>query len=125
MIDLEKILELESKATPYFMGGYIPANCKHERNPNLDYSEDWISLGTRVRTCDQAKIDTDFIREVRSNIRQICLELQAAREVINSARFVLARHDSGIFGGHQDIACSACVLDANIREYDEVINGKG
>mgnify|MGYP003402985683 CR=1 FL=1 len=111
MIDLEKILELESKATPYFMGGYIPANCKHERNPNLDYSEDWISLGTRVRTCDQAKIDTDFIREVRSNIRQICLELQAAREVLIHLNNIMY--------------CTGPELKSALKQYEEVTNGKG
>ena len=96
MIDLEKILELESKATsgPWHHAQKSENLCEVSNGESsLAICAIW-SWGIPGEL-QMNKKNSELIVEMRNNIKQICLELQAAREVINSARFVLARHDSG------------------------------
>ncbi len=69
MIDLEKILELESKASG------APWDEMH-------FDTYCCAVGPECVEQKQARKDQDLINLMRNNIRQICLELQAAREVL-------------------------------------------
>lgn len=91
MIDLEKILELESKATP---GGF-----------DVDVYQDLI-----------------FLDYVRQNIRQICLELKAAREYFSKDSEV---RQISLKEGLQAASNAWQDREDLLQKYHEVANGKG
>lgn len=104
MIDLEKILELEARATG------APWDEMH-------FDTYCCAVGPECVEQKQARKDQDLINLMRNNIRQICLELQAAREVIDAATSVqkyLSKNGK-----------TSPDLRFALEEYNEVINGKG
>jgi hypothetical protein len=80
MIDLDKLLELEAKATtpPW--------------NVNFDYSDEHVCLKNYEGHTDiwhttlENGPDTKLISAMRNSIRELCIELKAAREVIEKGR---------------------------------------
>lgn len=109
MIDLEKILEIEAQASrgPWnfdsdtgLCGYYYFPKCKHGREPEA--------------------INADLINIMRSNIRQICLELQAAREYFSKDSEV--RHLS-LKDGLQAASNAWQEREDLLQKYHEVANG--
>lgn len=84
MVDIAKLLELESKATKANWeyddgtrwGGY--------QEPPMPQVKPSIKIGDSLMEFDGFGYDFDaeLIVEMRNNIRQICLELKAARECV-------------------------------------------
>lgn len=105
MIDLDKILELEAKASG------APWDEMH-------FDTYCCAVGPECYEQKQARKDQDLINLMRNNIRQICLELKAAREVIATVR-----HQTCYAGN--DCMGVFLAVDNAIDKYDEVTNGKG
>lgn len=108
MIDLEKILELESKASG------APWDEMH-------FDTYCCAVGPECVEQKQARKDQDLINLMRNNIHQICLELKAAREFFSREKEARVMLDQGDMMG----ACNAWKDCAELmKKYYEVANGK-
>lgn len=117
MIDLDKLLELEAKATP---GPWTFANdndCWRVRGK--DYAICKVTLSFLDPPTDEP--DANFISTLRNSIKELCTELKAAREVVEFLR--------DWNNGHAD-SCDQnpcdCAYDDTIRmlkKYDEARRG--
>lgn len=116
MIDLEKILELESKATPGPWFADVKGCCEGDGPHGVV----WFELEDLGRTAIfessyWSKENEILTAYMRNNIRQICLELQAAREAIELLENIEE------FAWDVDREKSQEIL----YKYHEATNGKG
>lgn len=109
MIDLEKILELEARATG------APWDEMH-------FDTYCCAVGPECVEQKQARKDQDLINLMRNNIRQICLELQAAREYFSKDSEV---RQISLKEGLQAASNAWQDREDLLQKYHEVANGKG
>ena len=102
MIDLDKLLELEAKATP---GPWAL---------EIDTAPLTLFLDNRFTELDRAE-DLELISAMRNNIKELCTELRAAREVVEAARSALDDMDVMFRTTER--------LEAALKTYDEARRG--
>ena len=121
MIDLDKLLELEAKATqgPWAL--------------EIDTAPLTLFLDNRFTELDRAE-DLELISAMRNNIKDLCAELRAARGVVEAARVVHIVHlDFATYGLRPPsdgaalyLRCECCVCEGilkAIKQYDEARRG--
>jgi hypothetical protein len=91
MIDVDALLELEAKATraPWFhdkLGDWIWTG-------NMDDLKDHVCDLRGVGSGLPLEANGDLIETMRNSIRELCLELKAARKVADAARNYFTEHD--------------------------------
>lgn len=97
MIDLDKLLELEAKATPG------PWDCDES------YGQFFINQYSGPTTSDLELMDV-----MRNFIKELCAELRAARTAISALKVYR-------FTECRDCEESKSTLDHYIKQYDEVV----
>lgn len=117
MIDLEKILELEAKATfdPWIFSGISGKKMITGRSDEQE----------RIPICEMKYFrmnDFDLIVEMRNNIKSICLELKAAREYFSRDKEAELMYLQGDAMGSGNAWQDCAELK---KKYYEVVNGKG
>jgi len=113
MVDLDKLLELESKATP------MPWQHDGKNAVYVGNCGGWPFWEFHKSTYSDGKYGLDYcadgklIEIMRNNFRQLCLELKAARKVVEAAREKLV-----IIYGPELQAEQPCKLLKALKELD-------
>jgi hypothetical protein len=106
MIDLNKLLELEANGTP---GPW-----------KLKEGYDCLFINFNCIT----QSDMNFIESMRNSIKELCTELQAAREVVEAARVGAFHHPAcSYYVGEMSCGCSNQVVIMALLRYDETRRG--
>lgn len=79
-VDLDKLLELEAKAT----SGPWVADLKE--CVIADPEDEFPIAACRLPNGENSKLHTQFITSIRNSIRELCLELKASMKVVEAAR---------------------------------------
>ena len=115
VIDLDKLLELEAKAT---QGPWATCNnnCWQVRSANYAICNVTISYANPPTDIP----DAHLIEEMRNNIKELCTELKAAREVVEAARVGSFHHPAcSYYVGEMSCGCSNQVVIMALLRYDE------
>lgn len=110
MIDLDKLLELESKASPQWeLKSWYTTDLVCVKS-----SDDAVNM-----ICEPQ--DGRLIFEIRNSIRELCLELKAARKVVEAARYA-SREINGHYLGQgphdENLWYARDQIDLALRELD-------
>ena len=117
MIDLDKLLELEARATK--AKWLWEHNDYYITGPEVDDSDYQgpIICGTND---PNRKQNAELIEVMRNNIKELCTELRAAREVVEASRVGSFHHPAcPYYNGAERCGCSNQLVKDALKAYDE------